>query len=101
MSRPKKAPVTAKTLLLVHPQKQLRQQYCEILEQEGYTLTVANSGVEALDLIYQTPPHMVISEIVLPELNGYQLCRLLKSDPAMKRIPFILISGFDEHIDRF
>ena len=101
MSRPKKAPATAKTLLLVHPQQQLRQQYCEILEQEGYTLAVANSGVEALDLIYQNPPHMVISEIVLPELNGYQLCRLLKSDPAMKRIPFILISGFDEHIDRF
>lgn len=88
-------------LLLVHPQKELRQQYRDFLEDKGYRVEVADTGAEALDCIYRILPDFVVSEIILPDINGYQLCRLVKNDPATRRIPFLLISGYDEKIDRF
>jgi sigma-B regulation protein RsbU (phosphoserine phosphatase) len=68
--------------------KMLRKRLIEA----GYEVRVGINGREALELIRQRPPQIVISDIEMPEMNGFELCRTLKSDPQFKRIPLILLS---------
>ena len=62
------------------------------LETAEYDVRWGNNGVEALKLIKEDPPDLIISDIEMPEMNGYELCRSVKTDPDLKRIPLVLLS---------
>ena len=62
------------------------------LESAGYEVRWGANGSEALDLIRDDPPDLIISDIEMPEMNGYQLCQTVKQDRTLKRIPLILLS---------
>ena len=55
-----------------------------ILEQHDYRVAVANNGREALDYLKEHTPTLVISDIVMPEMNGYEMCRRIKDDALVK-----------------
>jgi len=63
-----------------------------ILEKAGYEVSVATNGKEALLLLETTHPKIVISDIVMPEMDGYELCRRIKQDKRFNRIPVILVT---------
>lgn len=71
------------------------------LTKAGFDVCIAKDGIEGIAMAYQTFPDIIISDIIMPEINGYQLCRVLKSDNLTKRIPIILLTSLDEKIDRF
>jgi len=72
-----------------------------ILEGHGHAVASARNGQEALDMIRRDPPELVISDILMPESDGYSLCRALKSDPVLQRIPFIFYTAtYTEPSDR-
>ncbi len=73
----------------------------DALEDRGFLVETARNGVEAIAKVYQNPPGLVLSDIMMPELNGYHLCRLLKNDPATAPIPVILLTNLTEPHDRF
>lgn len=73
----------------------------DALRDHGYSVVTATNGAEALSLVYSLPPSLVISDILMPELNGYHLCRLLKNDPLTSHIPVILLSNLKERHDQF
>lgn len=73
----------------------------DALEDKGFQVETAADGIEAMERVYQNPPHLVLSDIIMPELNGYHLCRLLKNDPATAQIPIILLTHLSEQHDRF
>lgn len=58
----------------------------------GFEVRVATNGAEAWETIQQDPPTLIISDIEMPEMNGYELCRLVKGDSVLRRIPLILLS---------
>ena len=58
----------------------------------GYVVRVAPHGAAALQMIQEAPPTMIISDIEMPEMDGYELCRRVKGDPQLRRIPLILLS---------
>jgi sigma-B regulation protein RsbU (phosphoserine phosphatase) len=62
------------------------------LESADYHVRWGNNGREALKLIKEDPPDLIISDIEMPEMNGYELCRSVKNDNDVKRIPLILLS---------
>jgi sigma-B regulation protein RsbU (phosphoserine phosphatase) len=62
------------------------------LVEAGYEVRVGKNGQEALELIRERPPQIIISDIEMPEMNGFQLCSTVKTDPDLKRIPLILLS---------
>ena len=68
------------------------------LEHEIYTAT---NAIEGIELVYQTVPDLIISDIIMPQINGYQLCRLLKNDDGIKKIPVILLTQLNEKLDSF
>ncbi|OGW44754.1 MAG: hypothetical protein A2Y66_08045, partial [Nitrospirae bacterium RBG_13_41_22] len=70
-----------------------------ILETEGYQVSVARNGKEALSLLSKSRPTAVISDIVMPEMDGYQLCRQIKADERLKDIPVILVTSLSEPRD--
>ena len=63
-----------------------------ILTHEGYEAMTALSVQEALELIKQTRPDLILSDLSMPEIDGLEFCRMLKSDPATREIPFIFIT---------
>lgn len=67
----------------------------------GHDVLTATNAIDGIDVAYQTFPDLIISDIVMPEINGYQLCRLLKNDELMKRIPIILLTQLNEKLDNF
>jgi len=62
-----------------------------ILEYGGYHVEVATNGEEALEMAMTAPPDMIISDILNPKMDGFRLCREIKSNPALKKIPFVFL----------
>ena len=59
------------------------------LERKGYQVIQAGNGLEAITLVYRENPDLLVSDIVMPDLTGYQVCRLLKNDPITGDLPIV------------
>jgi len=70
-----------------------------LLEQHGYSVTAAANGREALALLDRRKPTLVISDIVMPELDGYGLCKAIKTDKKLKDIPVMLVTTLSDPQD--
>ncbi|MBU5635143.1 response regulator [Geomonas sp. Red69] len=64
-----------------------------------YEVIGANSGAEALRLVQSTPPDLILLDIMMPEMDGYEVCRLLKQDPLLRDIPVMFITALNEEVD--
>ncbi len=69
------------------------------LEAAGYQVRIAGDGRLALEQIGQRKPDLVVSDINMPAMDGYELCRTIKQDVALRGIPVILLSGLDDPED--
>lgn len=67
----------------------------------GFDIITAKDGSEGYRLVFETAPDLILSDIMMPNLNGYQLCRLLKNNPITAKIPVILLTVLDKKIDKF
>jgi class 3 adenylate cyclase/CheY-like chemotaxis protein len=65
---------------------------CDVLEND-YTVKLANSGARALKIAAATPPDLILLDIVMPEMDGYEVCQRLKADPSTSRIPIIFVTA--------
>jgi len=72
-----------------------------ILEGEGYQVSTALDGVEAIDKVYRENPDLILLDILMPKMNGYQVCRLLKEDGDTAHIPVIMLTASDQKSDEF
>jgi DNA-binding response OmpR family regulator len=81
------------TILIVDDEQPLRELLAEVLESDGHRVMVAGNGREALALVARDRPDMVVSDVMMPLLNGVTLCRHLKTDPSTASVPVILMSS--------
>lgn len=88
-------------VLVVHQSASVVEACQQALEPHGFRVVFAEAGNTGVHQIYQGIPDLVIAGVTVPELNGYQLCRLIKNDSAMNRIPVLLLSDATEKMDRF
>ena len=95
--RPESIPVSQRSghnaLILVverNPMVQRLEKY--FLEQAGYTVEFAADGLSALERARQLKPEILVTEILVPKLDGLSLCRLLKSDPSTRQIVVLIFS---------
>ncbi|MBL6912047.1 MAG: response regulator [Puniceicoccaceae bacterium] len=70
------------------------------LEQEGYRVQVLNDPLEFVAKVREFEPDLMVLDIMMPELNGLQLCRIVRSDPLVKHVPIIFLSARGEADDR-
>jgi len=75
------------------------EQLKHTLEAQGYRLSIARNGCEALAAAEQHPPALIISDIVMPEMGGYELCRRIKQNEKLREIPVILLTSLSDPAD--
>ncbi|MFO7892062.1 MAG: response regulator [bacterium] len=71
----------------------------KILIEKNYTVTVTHNGEEALAELRKKMPKIVVSDVLMPEMNGYELCKKIKSDENLKKIPVILLTTLSDPED--
>ena len=69
------------------------------LEREGFEVACASDGVEGLEVVRREIPDLVLLDLLLPRMNGLEVCRTLKSEPATKKIPIIMVTAKGEETD--
>src|SRR5881275_619624 len=72
----------------------------DLLSARGYDVVAVPDASQAEAEIFQHPPDLVLSDVIMPGKSGYELCRELKENPATRLIPFVLITGLAEREDR-
>ena len=88
-----------KKILIIDDEKEMVQVETLRLEAYGYEVSVAYDGESGLARARSERPDLIILDIVLPKIGGYELCRMLKQDAACQRIPIILVSALDQKYD--
>src|SRR5258708_2135295 len=71
-----------------------------LLEHQGYEIRGVTTGQLALPAIHSEPPDLILLDIKLPDISGYEICQELKQDPTTSDIPIIFISALDEAVDK-
>jgi len=88
-----------KRILAVEDHEVLLTAIQDILETEGYTVVTAADGLEALQLMEETPPDLVVADIMMPRMDGHDLYREIRARPEWVRIPFIFLTAKAEQED--
>jgi putative two-component system response regulator len=71
-----------------------------LLSPDGHALRRARDGSEALRLVRTEPPDLVLMDVMMPEVNGFEACRAIKQDPRMRLIPVVLVTALDDNASR-
>lgn len=67
---------------------------------EGYEVITAANGEEAIDKARREQPNLIILDVMMPRIDGYEACRILKSNPLTKNIPVVLLTAKGREIDK-
>lgn len=90
----------SKTILLVDDDLTLREMYEERLKSEGFTIVQASNGEEALSKAKDIKPNLILLDIMMPKINGFDVLKGLKADSELKDIPVIILTALIQDIDR-
>lgn len=88
------------TVLVVDDQEIARVMLSETLRSFGYTVLVASNGQMALDRAIQNQPHAILLDVVMPDLDGFEVCRRLKQHPETGSIPVLMVTALSDHASR-
>lgn len=86
-------------ILVVEDSSTQAEQLASMLEAHGYQVVIAADGLQALTIIEKQHPDLIISDVVMPNLGGYELSKALKSHPHTRHIPLILVTTLADPID--
>jgi DNA-binding NarL/FixJ family response regulator len=89
-----------KKILVVDDDNILRKVLRNYLEQQGYQVQDASSGVEGLTAFEVYSPDLIVSDVAMPEIDGFEFCRRLRSQPSGQLVPFIFLSARDDLEDK-
>jgi len=90
---------TGKKIVLADDEQFIAIAYKDGLERAGYDITVAHNGAEALEAVKSTKPDLVLLDLIMPKLNGFEVLKAIKADPAIKDIPVIILSNLSQPTD--
>ena len=88
------------TVLLVEDEPAQREVLAYNLEAEGFVVQRATNGEEALMLVAENPPDLILLEWMMPHVSGLEVCRRLKMRPETRAIPIIMLSARSEEVDK-
>jgi putative two-component system response regulator len=87
-------------ILVVDDDAMVRSVMKRVLEGEGYKVTEADDGMQALLCVSREQPDLVLSDRAMPGMDGLELCRRLKSDPATRLIPVVMLTGMGQESEK-
>ncbi|MEM7768977.1 MAG: response regulator [Cyanobacteria bacterium P01_A01_bin.37] len=87
-------------ILLVDDNPQNLRLLSKLLKHEGYSIRFATSGIEALEAARDTPPDLVLLDIMMPGMDGFEVCQHLRADSQLQAIPIIFLTALDNSESR-
>lgn len=92
----------AKKILIVEDSKTISTVLLEVLKAEGYDVVWADNGVDGIRLAKSEKPDLILLDLLLPKLNGYEVCNAVKRNNATRHIKVLVIStlGDKEHVEK-
>ena len=87
-------------VLIVEDEPHIIESLSFVLGREGFLVSSALDGEAAVEVLRRDPPDLVILDVMLPRLNGFEVLKLAKSDPALKSIPVIVLTAKGQQQDR-
>ena len=88
------------TILAVDDSPTIRKLVSMTMEGQGYRVVVASDGIEALAILKDENPDLILCDVAMPKLDGYQLCKIIKNSTDTKHIPVVMLSGKDGLFDK-
>jgi DNA-binding NarL/FixJ family response regulator len=88
------------TILVADDELGIRLSIKDYLEMKGYSVLMAENGRRALEMINQYQPHLLITDITMPQLDGYELVRLVRQQPAFRLLPVIFLTARNQTRER-
>jgi two-component system response regulator VicR len=80
-------------ILLVEDEPNIADMLAFLLEDEGYTVLIANDGKAGLGILAQSRPDIIVSDVMMPGMDGLAFYRVIRADPALHHIPVVLVSA--------
>ncbi|MBI5475641.1 MAG: response regulator [Ignavibacteriales bacterium] len=87
---------TSRRILLVDDEVGFAELLRDLLSMDNYTVEVANDGQEGLEKVEIFKPDIIISDVVMPRMSGFEMFKKVKSNSATANIPFLFITGFQD-----
>ena len=88
----------SKKILVVEDDRDLVELLQYNLEKEGFEVEVAYNGVEGLEKVQANPPDAIVLDVMMPEKDGYEMCKELKDDDSTCNIPVVLLTAVASHV---
>jgi len=92
--------MAGETILVVDDEANIIELATLYLEQEGYRVRSATDGAGALDVISRGPPALMVLDLMLPEVDGWEVCRRVRSGRAAPELPIIMLTARDDDVDK-
>src|SRR5258706_1024689 len=89
-----------KRVLLIEDDRDIVELVRYNLEREGVQVSAANDGATGLVQVRKTPPDMLLLDLMLPKLSGLEICRAIRRDQALNRLPILTLTARGEAADR-
>jgi CheY-like chemotaxis protein/tetratricopeptide (TPR) repeat protein len=93
-------PARSLTIMVIDDSPTVRKLISGKLEKSGHTVVAASDGPEALEKIVEVIPDLILLDIMMPQMDGYQVCKLIRSNEPTKDVPVVMISGKDGFFDK-
>jgi two-component system cell cycle response regulator len=91
--------IAGATVLIVDDHEQNLELLQAYLEEIGCKIAVARDGLQAVETVEKNPPDLVLLDVMMPKLSGYQVCEKIKTDPDTREIPVIMVTALGEISD--
>ncbi|MDJ0732304.1 MAG: response regulator [Crocosphaera sp.] len=90
-----------RAVLLVEDSPAQQKMISTILKKNGWQVIIAKDGIQALETIKDSSPDLIVLDIVMPKMNGYEVCRRIKTNPNTQNVPIVMCSSKGEEFDRY
>ena len=87
-------------IMVVDDNMEFTTLYKEYLKMAGFEAVAENQSSNAMEQAYATQPDLILLDLMMPEPNGFQLCRMLRADPNFRRTPIIIVTALNDEDSR-
>ena len=87
-------------IMVVDDDEEFTKLYKSVLEMSGFDTTAINQSTAAIEMAYLIKPDIFVIDLMMPDIDGFQLCRLLRKDPNFKRTPIIIVTALNDEDSR-
>jgi DNA-binding response OmpR family regulator len=91
--------MTQKTILIADDEPNIVISLEYLLQRDGYRVVVARDGQEALDAIAAGPPDLVLLDVMLPRVSGFEVCQTVRENPALAGMPIVMLTAKGREIE--